>query len=170
MKSFKFSILFSLIAILTFSCGSDDDNSNSDDDNQEIVGQSGVITAQVNGIDYESDIDTTTATVLDGQLTIAALNPEGELLTIIITDFEGDGPYVLDGFDTAVGLFAPTGSDLGGTTAEGDGGGSITITDFEEGGDTISGNFSFIAIRTLTNNTVFEITDGSFSDLNIIKL
>ncbi len=164
MKYLK-SLILIFIAIITFSCSSDDDNSSNDDNAQGS--QDGTIIAQVDGEDFESIEAVTFATIQSGVLNISGTNSNGDFISFLINNFDAAGTFNLSGFTLeGTAVYLPNDETTFYSSVNEGGSGSITISEYDEDAGTISATFEFIAVRASDSDTV-EITNGSFSDLTL---
>jgi len=164
MKYLK-SLILVFTIIIASSCSSDDDSSSSDDN--QGSNQDGLVTAQVDGSDFESLEAVTFATIQSGVLNISGRNSDGDTISFLINNFDAAGTFDLSGSTLeGTGIYLPSGDTTFYSSVNAGGEGSITISEYDESAGTISGTFNFIAVRASDSDTI-EITDGSFSDLEL---
>jgi len=164
MKYLK-SLILVFTIIIASSCSSDDDSSSSDDN--QGSDQDGLVTAQVDGSDFESLEAVTFATIQSGVLNISGRNSDGDTISFLINNFDAAGTFDLSGSTLeGTGIYLPSGDSIFYSSVNEGGSGSITISEYDEDAETISGTFNYTAIRASDSDTI-EITDGSFSDLEL---
>lgn len=177
MKHFKKQAL-SVVIILSMvfvSCSS------SDDSDGDIKAASGILVANVDGASYKSFEISSSATISNvsstaKSLMIIATNSDGKAFSMTVFGYEGAGTYDFTGANLAitnVASYSETDVNINNPTAstteiwqapyDDTKVGSITIT--EETDTKIKGTFSFTCKNVNGNNSIKNITEGSF-DLN----
>ena len=178
MRHFKHFMLFLMIGslITLTSCSSDDDSSG--DGNGGAA--SGTLSAKVDGTSYQSIEISSSATVVNAggfiSLIIIASNSDGNAFSFSILGYEGTGTYDFTGADIAItntASYTETDVDvnnpLNSTTEvwqapyDNTLAGSVSVT--EESDSKVKGTFNFTCKNVNGDDSVKNITDGSF-DLN----
>ena len=163
MKPLK-SLILIFIAIIAFGCSSDDDSSSGDD---VQGGQDGLITAQVNGSNFNSVETSTFANIQSDVLSISGRNNNGETISFLISNFDAAGTFDLSGATLeGTAIYLPSGENTFYSSVNEGGSGSITISEYDEDAETISGTFNYTAVRA-NDGDIIEVTNGSFSDLEL---
>lgn len=156
MKRFYFPLFVFTLLIALSACENDDDNDPSTDD--------GVMTAKVDGQDWEAEV--AGVQFIQGMANVTGIAADGKTITITLTGFE-EKTYPLGpsaGVNAAAYLESNLGTSPAYTSNVQGGSGSLTITEINTTDSLVSGNFSFKGIRALDNADV-EITAGTFSNL-----
>src|SRR5690606_4820225 len=78
----------------------------------------------------------------------------------------GVGTFMFGIDDDTVGMYFKPGTYLYSTNLHPDGGGSVTITEFDLVNEVISGTFEFFAINA--DDETVDVTNGSFNNVHII--
>lgn len=167
MKLLK-SFTLILTLIIASSCSSDDDNTDSD------APQNGQLVATVDGDGFTASDTNAMAAIFGGVFNITALDNTGNSIVISVTQFNNEGTYDLSAsVPTGAGVYLPVGADNSFTSLLEGGSGSITVSEYNEEDATISGTFSYTAVREVmdtegnfTPETV-EITGGVFTKLSV---
>jgi hypothetical protein len=173
MKNLKQIVLLVIIGSLLIitSC------STSDDEDGPITAPSGLLVAKVDGTSFESFELSSSVTVSTtagiSNLIIIATNSDGNAFSMTIFGYEGAGTYEFTGADvlitnsasyseTAVNLSNPLASTTELWQAPYDDTlvGLVTIT--EETNTNVIGTFSFKAKNVNGDNSIKNITEGSF--------
>ncbi len=174
MRKLNQLIVFLLIgSVMSLtSCSSDDDGGSSGN------AASGTLSAKVDGASYQSLEISSSATIANSgsaqTLLIIATNSDGKAFSFNIFNYEGVGTYMIDGdvltgvnvasySETDVNLSNPQASttELWQAPYENLSVGSISIS--EETDTKILGTFEFTCKNLNGDNSVKNITDGSFN-------
>jgi len=164
-------ILVMTISAVTFtSCSNDDD---SGDDPGAGGAASGVLTAKVDGANYQSMEISSSATVANGgqNLIIIASNSSGKAFSISIFGYSGPGTYPLGGGINITNTASYTETDVSNpqnpsteiwqAPYDSNAVGEIVIT--EETDSKVKGTFNFTCKNVGGDQSVKTITDGSFN-------
>jgi len=166
MKTLKKTIYLVLmcVAVSFTACNKDDDSSNDDDDNNGGGGSgSGLLTAMVDGANFESDSEFTQIQVLNGGSVMAITGPKAqETIQFNVNSYSGAGTYTVS--PTTIASYAivtdpndPVGSVL---TYIAISNGELIIT--EDTGSNMKGTFSFVGVNPLDQSDSVNVTNGSF--------
>ncbi|WP_111709868.1 DUF6252 family protein [Lutibacter citreus] len=174
MKTFKkFMVLTMTLSLVLFSSCS-----KSDDEGGSGSAASGTLTAKVDGKSYKSMKISSSATVANAgpgdNLIIIASNSDGNAFAITIFGYTGTGTYDITGANigvTNVASYSETNVNLSNPTAstteiwqapyEATKIGSFSVS--EETDSNIKGTFNFKCKNVLGDNSIKNITEGSFN-------
>jgi hypothetical protein len=171
MKTLKFFSLLIFVSLSVLSCKKDDEGGD------EGTAGAGMMTAKVNGADFQSLEGTATAQESNSGgvrvIAVSAGTIDSENLQIIIQNFDGIGTYDLSliNIGTYSYLPDPTNPDpntvvvyttVNGTSSNGE----INITSYSE--SNVKGTFSFTGYNVDDNTDTVSVTNGSF-DLEVMQ-
>ncbi|MGB1308382.1 MAG: DUF6252 family protein [Oceanihabitans sp.] len=169
MKTLKnlFLLLLSISMFTLTSCSSDDDGGSNGG------ASSGTISAKVDGSNFSSLEISSSATIANNGLNLIIIgsNSSGKAITLTINGYEGVGTYEISGGNIFVASASYSETDVSNPTNpstetwqspyEDSILGEINIS--EETDTKIKGTFSFMCKNTLNDNSIKDITDGSFN-------
>lgn len=169
MKLFRPTALAFLSLLFLFSCNKNDDNNNGGGEGQPIASTS--FTAKIDGNNFAGDSSIGYLPQGFNALFLQSVDGEARAFEIAIYDFDGEGTYP---FSSSSESFAGYTSDTSSvnssyTTQSENGGGSITVSEYNTTDSIISGTFSFIA-QNLDDETTVDITEGSFASVKLKEL
>lgn len=169
MKTFKqlkiFTLLLFSVAMVTFSCKSDDDGGDGGS------AAAGTIQAKVNGSNFQASGQLATAVYVSaGQtLTIYGTDMSGRNINLIVNGFDGSpGTYEIGGENLIFVVGTYTEASVSGSQSwvapyEGSGVvGEISISEFSSTGS-VKGTFRFRGRNQNDTSSFKEITDGAFN-------
>lgn len=161
MKILKSLFIF-LICISFASCSTDDGNSSSSE-----------FRATIDGASFNGEA---IANIIAGGLSITGENSNGDVIILSVQGFDTNQNTYDLATSTSIGgaVYLENGDNNSfGSLLEG-GSGSLTITEYDQDNNLISGEFNFVAIRESFNNDMTEIvsesvtvTSGSFSNIEV---
>ena len=161
---------FSLIAFLTLlavGCNKDDDSNGSNG------AADGELVAKVDGDEFKTSTQVG-ATLYAGTFNITAIKAStGETIVITVSDAQ-EGTFDLgpDANAQSGAIYMISGQNAYGSVGVG-GSGEIKITDLDVDNETVSGTFSFTAVRETVDGNgdiiteTVEITNGSFTNIDL---
>ncbi|MFT5892497.1 MAG: hypothetical protein ACI9Y7_002607 [Dokdonia sp.] len=158
-------IAISMVAVV--SCKSDDDGGDGG------AANSGTVSANVDGVSYESDALGTSIQVINaaGIETLTITSNEfssSKNITIVVNGLDGEGTYEIGG-GANISIVAtyieanasnPADTQIWGAPFSDTVAGEFNVSSFSD--TTIQGTFSFTATNT-QDNSVVEVTNGSFN-------
>ncbi|GEQ85272.1 hypothetical protein ULMS_07800 [Patiriisocius marinistellae] len=146
-----FSVLILGLLVTLAACGGDDDN------NEEQQGQNSFM-ATLNGVDYIPQFVTSFKTVSLNNILITGDMGTGETMQLFLSGDVTPGTYEWSTITMA--QYSTTGDFEDGGFANT---GNVTVTAHNSSEKTISGTFNFTTIPSMSNQTVYTITEGEFS-------
>lgn len=162
----KFSVI-AFLTLLAVGCNKDDDS------NGNNGAADGELVAKVDGDEFKTSTQVG-ATLYAGTFNITAIKAStGETIVITVSDAQ-EGTFDLgpDANAQSGAIYMISGQNAYGSVGVG-GSGEIKITDLDVDNETVSGTFSFTAVRETVDGNgdiiteTVEITNGSFTNIDL---
>lgn len=166
LKNFMLLVMVGSLLTITTSCSSDDDGGGG------APATEGIMTAKVDGQDFQSFSISSSATLANnGQsMVIIATNSDGQGVAINLLAYDGPGTYDLGGginiFNSASYSETDVSDPMNPSTelwqAPYDDSVAGTVTISEETENKVVGSFEFTCKNTGGDNSIKSLTDGAF--------
>ena len=166
MKNSTLNLGLLLLVFLTISsCSKDDDKSDPTPTTPETV--NGAMNAQVGENTFSAE-DVFARYRTTGELTLTATTDDGEKLFFVINDFAGELNYSFGSslLNKVRYSYQFNNNEQVFTTNDG-GSGTLSVTDYNESENTISGDFTLTVVQASNPSNSLQISEGSFTNIQI---